>query len=190
MTSPGQPDLLALRQVVRAISPDLQLVASRALTGGVSAQVTAFDAESPGGGLQRFVLRQYGAANLRSDPHVAAHEFRLLALLHTAGLPVPRPCHADESCTTLPVPYLVIEFIEGAAVLDTAQLIVPLPAFAGQLASVLVQLHTAGFGRADAPYLADMRAIAGRKITAKPTSPDDALSETGGTGAKLAAGAG
>jgi aminoglycoside phosphotransferase (APT) family kinase protein len=176
-SKPGEPDHRAIRQLLRAIDPDLRLVGCRALTGGVSAQVTAIDAGRAAGGRERLVLRQYGAANLRSDPHVAAHEYRLLSLLHAAGLPVPRPRHADESCSIVPVPCLVTEFIDGAQRTDPAQLTEPGSSFTGQLAAVLARLHTAAFTLADAPYLAHIRSIATRKIAAWPVQLDESLSE-------------
>jgi hypothetical protein len=59
----------------------LRLISSRPLAGGVSAQLTAIDAQQPDGQVDRLVLRQYGAANLRTDPH----EYALLSLLHRAA---------------------------------------------------------------------------------------------------------
>jgi aminoglycoside phosphotransferase (APT) family kinase protein len=122
-------------------------------------------------------VRQYGAANLRTDPHAAAHEFALLTLLHDAGLAVPRPRHADESRTILPVPCLVIEYIDGEAVTEPGQVTQPLTAFTSQLAAALARLHAVAFTLADAPYLADVRVIAARAIETWPASLDDSLSE-------------
>jgi aminoglycoside phosphotransferase (APT) family kinase protein len=164
--------------LLHAIDPRLQLIGSRALAGGVSAQLTAIDALLPGGEVDRLVLRQYGAANLRSDPHVAVHEFALLTLLYGAGLLVPRPRHADESATIVPVPCLVIEFIDGQAITDPSGLTASLPEFTGQLAAALAQLHAAAFTLADAPYLADIGAIAARKVQTWPAAPDESLSES------------
>jgi len=177
MRSAGQPDPAALRNLLTAMDPDLRLVTSRALIGGVSAQVTAIDAELPGGRAERLVLRQYGAANLRSDPLVATHEYQLLAVLHAAGLPVPRPRHADESRSILPVPCLVIEFIDGEAVTEPAQLTESLQAFTSQLAATLAALHNACFARADVPHLADIRTTATRKIETWPSALDEPLRE-------------
>jgi len=159
------------------MDPDLRPVRAWNLTGGVSALVTAVTAAKPGGPAQTLVVRQYGAANLRSDPLVASHEFALLNLLHGAGLPVPRPRYADESCTIMPVPCLVIEFIDGAAGTELGQVSQPVPDFAGQLAAALAQLHTAAFTLADAPYLADIASIAACKVAARSAALDESLSE-------------
>ena len=164
--------------LLHAIDPSFRLITSRPLAGGVSAQLTAIEAQLPGGHIDKLVLRQYGAANLRSDPHVAVHEYALLRLLHTAGLPVPRPRHADESATIVPVPCLVIEFIDGQTVTDPSQLAAPLTVFTGQLAAALARLHAAAFTLADAPFLADLNAIAARTVQTWPSAPDDALSES------------
>ncbi len=150
---------------------------AQALTGGVSAQVTRIDAEGPGGAVDSLVVRQYGAANLRGDPHVAAHEYQLLTLLHTAGLPVPRPRLADESRRIVPVPCLIVDFIDGVAITQPAQLTAPLTAFTGQLAAALASIHQAGVARSEVPHLAEIRGIATTRIGTWPTSLDDALDE-------------
>jgi aminoglycoside phosphotransferase (APT) family kinase protein len=171
-------DSAAIAQLLRQIDPDLRLVRAWNLTGGVSAQVTAVTAARPDAPEETLVVRQYGAANLRSDQHVATHEFALLTLLHAAGLPVPRPRHADESAAILPAPCLVIEYIDGQPVTDPGQMTAPLTEFTGQLAAALARLHTAAFTLADAPCLADSRVIADRTVETWPASPDESLCES------------
>jgi aminoglycoside phosphotransferase (APT) family kinase protein len=171
-------DTATIARLLRQIDPDLRLLRAWNLTGGVSAQVTAVTAARPGAPDETLVVRQYGAANLRSDQHVAAHEFALLTLLHAAGLPVPRPRHADESAAILPVPCLVIEYVDGHTVTEPSQVTAPLTEFTGQLAAALARLHTAAFTLADAPYLADSRVSADRMLETWPASPDEALSES------------
>ena len=170
-------DTAALRRLLGQIDPDLRPVRAWNLAGGVSALVTAVTAARPGGPAQTLVVRQYGAANLRSDSLVASHEFALLSLLHAAGIPVPRPLYADESRTIMPVPCLVIDFIDGAAVTDPGKVSQPLADVTGQLAAALAQLHAAAFTLADAPYLADIAGIAVRRLEARPTALDESLSE-------------
>jgi aminoglycoside phosphotransferase (APT) family kinase protein len=177
VTSARQPDSDALRRLLAAVDPDLTLVHAQALTGGVSAQITRIDALRPDRTPDRLVLRQYGAANLRSDPLSASHEYQLLTLLRAAKLPVPQPRYADESRAILPVPLLVTEFVEGAAVTDPAQLTVSRTAFTGQLAAALASIHQAGLAASGIPHLADIRGIATTKIGTWPTSLDEALDE-------------
>jgi aminoglycoside phosphotransferase (APT) family kinase protein len=170
-------DPAALAQLLAAIDPGLRLVTSRPLTGGVSSEVTAVDAVRPGGQAERLVVRLYGPANLASDPHSAGHEHRLLTLLQSAGLQVPRPLYFDESCSILPVPCLVTEFVDGTIITEPAQLTPPLAAFAGQLAAALASLHTAGVTLTDAPHLTDIRDRATRRLGTRPACPDAALGE-------------
>jgi len=177
MSMPAPPDAGALTRLLAAIDPALRLVTSCPLAGGVSSQVTAVTADLPGGAAQRLVVRQYGPANLRSDPRSAAHEHQLLTLLHAAGLPVARPRLADESRAILPVPYLVTEFIEGRTCTEPSQLPLPLADFAGQLAAFLARLHTAGVTRAATPYLADIGIVARQRLGTQPRRLDAALSE-------------
>jgi aminoglycoside phosphotransferase (APT) family kinase protein len=178
VSSPVQPDAAALQRLLRAADPDLTLVRAQALTGGVSAHVTRIDAVRPDGTADSLVVRQYGAANLRSDPHVAAHEYQLLAVLHAAGLPVPRPRLADESRRIVPVPCLILDFVDGAAVTAPAQVTGPRGGwFTGQLAAALAAIHQADVARSDVPHLAEIRGIATTRIGTWPSSLDDALDE-------------
>jgi aminoglycoside phosphotransferase (APT) family kinase protein len=171
-------DLAILARLLRQFAPDLRPVRTWNLTGGVSAIVTAVMAARPDGSAQTLVVRQYGAANLRTDPLAASHEFALLNLLYTAGLPVPRPHYADESCLIMPAPCLVIEFIDGVAVTDPSLVHQPLTEVASQLAAPLASLHAAALTLADAPYLADIAGIAAGKLATWPAAPDESLSET------------
>jgi aminoglycoside phosphotransferase (APT) family kinase protein len=77
----------------------------------------------------------------------------------------------------MPVPCLIIEYIDGSPRTEPGQLTAPLTEFTRQLAGVLAQLHAAAFTLADAPYLADIRAVAARRVETCPTVPDEALSE-------------
>ena len=167
----------AIAQLLRRVDPDLRLVRADALTGGVSAQVTAVRAERPDGSAETLVVRRYGTANLRADPQPASREFRLLSLLSDAGLPVPRPRYADDSGTVLGGPCLVIDFIDGAPVTGPAQLRLPLADFAGQLAAVLARIHQAELTAVQAPYLRSMRDAADERIRMRPEPADLTLSE-------------
>jgi aminoglycoside phosphotransferase (APT) family kinase protein len=183
VSPPGPPDAAALARILAAIDPALRMVTSRPLAGGVSAQVTMLEASLPDGAAQRLVVRQYGPANLRSDPQSATHEHRLLTVLHAAGLPVPHPRWADETRAILPVPYLVTDFIAGEICTEPSRLTLPVADFSGQLAAVLARLHTAGITRSDAPYLPDIRTTAAHRLRARPAQPDTALSEAAVRGA-------
>ncbi|HEY2506263.1 MAG TPA: phosphotransferase [Streptosporangiaceae bacterium] len=183
MTKPGQPAAAAIQQVLGELDPQLRLVRAAPLEGGASAQVTAIDAVGPDGRMCNLVLRQYGPANLRTDPQSAAHEHHLLTLLHQAGLPVPRPWHADESGTILPGPYLVAGYIDGEPGNTPRLIATPPPAFTRQLAVALASLHKVGVRPADAPFLTAIADTASHLMGTCPTHLDEALNEAAVRGA-------
>ena len=124
-------------QVRQRIDPQAKLLRVWSLPGGVSAQVTAFEIQRPGGQTQKLVLRQHGAIDRTHNPRIAADEFRLLQRLSAQGLPVPQPIYLDKSGEIFPAPYLVQAFIDGApqfAPPDMAD-------FTCQLAAVLARIH-------------------------------------------------
>jgi len=160
--------------VLRAIDPRLRPGRAFALAGGQSAQVTAIEAEHGDGRLARLVLRQYGPGGVGGRPEIASAEYSLLAALHGAGLPVPRPWYASDSGGgLLPGPFLVIEFIDGTPASEPQG-----PAgLASQLAAVLAALHRAGFSRAAAASLPDHDEFCAHLVGLSPAVPDQALSE-------------
>ncbi len=170
-------DTAAFREVLGRVDPALRLVSYRHLAGGVSARVTALEAVSSGGLATHLVIRQYGERDRQHDPQIAAHEYHLLSLLYAAGLRVPRPLLADESGTILPGPYLVIEYVDGDAMIDPAQAAVPQAAVTSQLATELARIHDAAVGLGDFHYLADMADHATGRIRDRPAVPDSSLSE-------------
>jgi len=170
-------DTAAFREVLRRVDPELRLVASRDLLGGVSAQVTALKAVSSAGVTVSLVIRQYGAYARQRDPQIAANEYDLLSLLHTAGLRVPRPVLADESGAILPGPYLVIEYVDGKAMIDPARVPLPASAVISQLAGELARIHDAAIPVGDLRYLTDIASCAASRIRNRPAVPDESLSE-------------
>jgi aminoglycoside phosphotransferase (APT) family kinase protein len=169
-----------LHALVRAADPDWRAVRAWPLAGGVSARINGIDIERPDGSGGRLVLRQYGAANLAADPHVARAEYRLLELLHRAGLPVPWPYRADESDAILPGPWLLTGHIDGKTVTDAAGLAAfagSATRFTGLLAQALAALHGTGVRHTDVPFLADADTVVIRRLATVPERPDDALSE-------------
>jgi aminoglycoside phosphotransferase (APT) family kinase protein len=167
------PDAASLAQLLRQVDPGLRLARAWNLAGGVSAQVTAVAAMRCDGQERNLVVRQYGAADLRSKPRIACTEYRLLTLLHAAGLRVPRPYHADESCAVLPAPCLILEFIDGEPPAGPG----PPPDFAGQFAAALADLHGAGITRSDAAFLPAIGSVSSRMLGTWPAVLDDMVSE-------------
>ena len=105
-------------RVVQRFAPQAALLRAWPLQGGISAQVTALEIEQPDGQRQKWIMRLHGEADRQSNPDVAAHEFRLLGALAAAGIAAPRPYHLDTSCAIFPIPYIVMEYIEGETLLN------------------------------------------------------------------------
>lgn len=158
--------------IIHKIHPQATLLNVTKLEGGVSAQVMALEIKLPNGEHQKLVVRQYGEANLLSDPKVATHELTLLKVLRAHDLPVPEPLYADESNEILPSPYLVVSFINGETVdepLDVTQ-------YVGQMADVLASIHAINVGE-ELAFLPNQTEAFTRKLQDQPPKLDEALSE-------------
>lgn len=158
--------------IVHKLNPQARLLKASKLEGGVSAQVTALEMKLPSGKHQKVVVRQYGEANLSSDPNVAAHELELLKTLRLHDLPVPEPLCADESNEILPGPYLVVAFIDGETVDDPSDV----TDFVGQMADVLAKIHKVYVGE-NLAFLADQTKVFTKKLQGRPLQLDETLSE-------------
>ncbi len=128
-------DLLA--QVVGRMDPGATLLRAWPLAGGVSAQVMGLEIQRADGSTQKLVLRRHGDVDLRGNPQIAADEFRLLTLLHRAGLPVAAPRFLDQACDLLPTPYLILDFLDGESDFSPS----PSPDRPHALAAGLAQIH-------------------------------------------------
>ncbi|HSX05704.1 MAG TPA: phosphotransferase [Candidatus Saccharimonadales bacterium] len=159
--------------VVRRIHPKATLLKASKLEGGVSAQVTALEIELPGGEQRKVVVRQYGEANLLSDPSVASHEFSLLKILRSHDLPVPEPLYADESNEILPSPYLVVSFIDGKAVDEPSNI----TDFVKQMADILARIHAARVSE-ELAFLPDQTKVFTNQLQKRPQKLDETLSES------------
>ena len=124
-----------IEQAVAELEPGGQLVGTRALTGGVSADVFGLDIATSDGGRRRIVFRQHRAVDFKQHgPTVAAKEYRLLAALHRLGLPVPEPYLFADAATG---PYVVMDWVDGSTELADDDL----PRALDQMARFLAELH-------------------------------------------------
>lgn len=135
--------------LVRRMDSQSRLQRAWTLGGGISAQVTALEVKEPNGNLRRLIVRQHGAGDLKRNPQVAADEFRVLAALHSAGLPVPAPVFLDESREFFDTPVLVVEYIDGETVITGQNL----AGILSQSAAVLAKLHNMSVDTLDLPRL-------------------------------------
>jgi aminoglycoside phosphotransferase (APT) family kinase protein len=159
--------------VVQKIDPQSKLLRTWELKGGVSAQVTAIEIERPDGYTQKMIVRQHGEVDLKHKPHIAADEFKLLQLLHSVGLAVPRPYYLDQSGEIFPTPYVVIEYIEGEPIIgpnDVAD-------FIPQLAIQLLRIHNVDCVKLDVSFLPLQEKRVAEKLGEGPEKVDEALDE-------------
>ena len=160
-------------QVAHNIDPHSRLLRVWELEGGVSARVTALEIERPGGQAQKMIVRQYGEADLRSNPRVAAGEFRLLQFLQVAGLAAPAPYYLDQSGEIFSTPYIVIEYVEGKTEFAPADL----DDFIFQLASYLASLHRVDYSNLDVSLLSRREGKYTGLLSKLPAQVDDSLDE-------------
>ncbi len=160
-------------QVVQKIDPQSKLLRVWKLTGGVSAQVTAIEIERPDGHRQKMIVRQHGDVDFKRNPQIAADEFRLLHLLHSAGLAVPKPHFLDQSGEIFPTPYIVIEYSEGRTEFAPADL----DDLMLQLATHLSRIHAIDCSQLDLSFLPEQNNIYARKLRERPANVDEFLHE-------------
>jgi len=143
------------------------------MVGGVSAQVTGIEIEQSDGQTKKMIVRQHGAADLKRDPHIALHEFNLLQLLRSAGLPVPTPYYVDESGEVLASPYIVIEFIESQQDFTPSEL----EDYILQLATHLAGIHNVDWQIQDLYFLPLQEKNYTDQLAQRPVFLDESLDE-------------
>ncbi|MEZ4833895.1 MAG: phosphotransferase [Caldilineaceae bacterium] len=155
--------------LLQRFAPGAQLTRAWPLVGGVSAEVTALDYVTSGGDRQKAVARRHGPVDLARDPHIAAHESRLLQTVCASGLPAPAPLFVDDACDLFPSPVLVVAYVEGEIVLDPPDL----GGYLHQLANFLAQLHAVDITSAALDFLPRL----GWQVGPPPALVDESLSE-------------
>jgi aminoglycoside phosphotransferase (APT) family kinase protein len=170
MTDPNNPPF---EQLVRKIDPQSRLMRTWALTGGVSAQVTGLEIQRADGQTTKMIVRQHGAIDLQHNPQIAADEFKLLSILHSAGLATPEPVMVDESGEIFETPVIVMEFVEGITEFAPDE---PLDRVR-QMAEQLVQIHTLDAKTHDLAFLPQQEIRAGNMLRNRPAVLDESLDE-------------
>ncbi|MCP4166869.1 MAG: phosphotransferase [Chloroflexi bacterium] len=158
-----------LDALVRSINPRYKLLRTWQFTGGVSAQVTALEIEQPDGHRQKMIVRRHGEVDRKQNPLIAADEFKLLQLLRSQGLAVPTPYYFDQSCESLSLPYLVIEYIEGETDFCPSNL----ADYIYQLATHLAKFHRVLESQFDLSFLPKQ----GNGFVERPEKFDESLHE-------------
>lgn len=164
----------AFERVVQRMASGSRVLGVRDLEGGVSARTVAVEFQRPGGERERVVVRLHGEVDRSQNPAVAADEFRLLEVVHAAGIPVPAPLYVDESCELFEIPYLVIAFIEGAPDFDPGDRTASVRAMAEQLAAI----HRVDIAAVDLSFLPVQEDAVTRLLRNRPEQLDESLSES------------
>jgi len=160
-------------QVAQKLAPGSRLLRTWRLTGGVSAEVTALEIERPDRQIRRVILRRHGAVDRKHNPQIAADEFKLLQILQAAGLATPAPYYLDRSGEIFPMPYLVIEYIEGKPEATPANL----PNLLLQLATHLSRIHTIDCAKWDLAFLPRQEEVYANMLREQPPDADDAFDQ-------------
>ncbi|MBW5469572.1 phosphotransferase [Brevibacillus formosus] len=160
-------------RLVHNMNPSAKLLRAWELKGGISAQVTALEMETPDGTKKKVVVRQHGQADLKRNPQIASDEFKLLQILKAAGLPTPTPYHLEASSDMFTTPCLVIEFIDGQTVTAPADL----SSFLQQAAFVLTRIHSVDVSRLVDTYLPKQEEAITEKLHKRPAILDNSLDE-------------
>ncbi len=119
--------MAALMAIVEAVCPGAKVWEVQALTGGVSAEVTAVTVTRRDGSQERLVVRHRATPATWGERRSIAEEYALMLHLHDAGVPVPRPRLLWSAQT------LVMDFVAGTPTLPATG--------AEQMATVLAQIH-------------------------------------------------
>jgi aminoglycoside phosphotransferase (APT) family kinase protein len=143
------------------------------LEGGVSARVTAIELIRSSGAHETVVLRQPNPSRLEENPRAARQEYTLLSRLHRAGLPVPAAIDLDDSGEVAGAPYLVMEYIDGAAKFAPETLDRALT----YLAEQLVTIHAVDVAALDLPFLPAHSAGVSGTVWAEPDQPNGSWEE-------------
>lgn len=160
-------------RVVRKIDPRGRLLRAWRLAGGVSAQMTALEIERADGRAQKMIVRLHGEIDRANNPRIAADEFRLLQLLRSVGLPVPEPYYLDTSGEIFPIPYVVIEYVEGKTEFTSENV----PDLIDQFTTGLSTIHRVDCAKLDVSFLPPVERRYARLLSEHPARLDESLLE-------------
>jgi aminoglycoside phosphotransferase (APT) family kinase protein len=160
-------------RLVAKINPQSKLLRSWRLTGGVSAVATGLEIENADGQRRKLVVRQHGDIDRAQNPQIAVDEFRLLQILHTAGIAAPTPYYVDDSGEIFETPCVVMEFIEGESEFAPDDL----DDFVRQLADHLAQIHGVDSATYDLSFLPSVEAIHAKLFSERPATVDESIGE-------------
>ncbi|MCY4020807.1 MAG: phosphotransferase [Chloroflexi bacterium] len=135
-----------MQKALAAVNPGWELIAAQQLSPRVAKLEILGDHGRP----HRLILLGHSDRDRQGNPDIARDEFRLLKILSSARLAVPRPLLVGAS---LEIPFLITEFVEGATRFAPSDL----PAFCYQLADILSDIHQFGIEQHDLSFLPSQR---------------------------------
>jgi aminoglycoside phosphotransferase (APT) family kinase protein len=162
-----------LERLVQRIDPKGRLLRTWQLKGGASAQMTAIEVGRLDGQTKKLIVRQPGKETPQQNPHAARNEFRLLQILHSAGLAVPMPYHLVETNEIFTLPCLVVEYIEGDLEFAPSNL----ADFTFQLAAQLARIHHINRSDTDLAFLAQEATGFAEELAGQRTTLDKSIDE-------------
>lgn len=172
--TPLPPGLMQrVRQDVKALDPQAQVMGARLLAGGVSAMITAVIIAGRGEKARVVVIRRHGPRDRARNPHIAQDEFRLLHALRAAGLPVPEPLCLLPSQDGEPSPGLVMGYISGQpdwSPLSGGEAVIP-------MAAALAQIHRVDWQAGGLGFLPNRAEEVARSLAHPPSTLDESLGE-------------
>jgi aminoglycoside phosphotransferase (APT) family kinase protein len=160
-------------QLAQKLVPHSKLRRIWSLSGGLSAEMVAFELEDAAGQQRTLIKRSYGKVQLTADPPPVEREFRLLHITQSLGLATPAPFYLDLSGEIFPEPYLVIEYIKGQMLFAPADLDHHLY----QLANHLAQIHGADYTNFDLSFLPRRMNSCAEMERKRPKYPNASLGE-------------
>ncbi|MEZ4728676.1 MAG: phosphotransferase [Caldilineaceae bacterium] len=156
-------------RLVERLDPHSSLLCVWPLTGGVSAQVTAFQFTRPNNQPQTLLVRRHGERDRQRNPQIATDEFKLLQILQAAGIAAPAPYYLDQAGEFFAIPCLVMEYVEGVTDFAPADL----AAYLHQAATHLAAIHRVAGAQQKLAFLPRQTKGFGER----PAMPDDSLHE-------------
>jgi aminoglycoside phosphotransferase (APT) family kinase protein len=155
---------------LRVVEPSARLLREWTLPGGISAVMTAIEAEWPDGSTRRIIVRE----PLESGRTVTvSEEGALLARLASLGLPVPKVLHVEGGAEMDARPWIALAYIDGAPAVAPNDR----QAAALELADVLAGIHAVDTSVPEIAALRDRTAAVTRYLARPPDVLDVDLQE-------------
>ncbi len=169
---PGEQNIARLAQ---KMIPGSRLLHAWPLSGGISAQMTAFEVLLPDGQRQKMILRQPGGSASRQNPAASAEvEYKILDAAYRLGIAAPAPLHLEPGGEIFALPCFVMEFIDGSPQYAPPDRV----DFAHQAAAHLARIHNAEVARLDTSFLPTAPSGCAELSGGPPERPDETLHES------------